>query len=187
MTDTTRLIGLAGKARSGKDTLGHLMAEELDFAVLSFAEPIRIFIASLLDISVAEMEPIKEVPQDILGGKTPRQAMQTLGTEWGRNTIHFDMWVKACMRKAQRLLGQGVSVVVTDVRFNNEAQGVIDYGGEVIEITRPGNAGTQSGGEHVSEKGVDTRLLTASLDNTGTPYDLYRSYCDSWRRIRASA
>ena len=33
---------------------------------------------------------LKEVPCELLGGKTPRYAMQTLGTEWGRDTDQQD-------------------------------------------------------------------------------------------------
>lgn len=62
---------------------------------------------------------------------TPRIAMQTLGTEWGRR-LHADIWVEATLRP----LDLSQRWVVCDVRFPNEVAGVRRYGGRVIRRLR---------------------------------------------------
>ena len=37
----------------------------------------------------------KEIPSDVLFGKTSRYAMQTLGTDLGCDCMHPDFWIKA--------------------------------------------------------------------------------------------
>lgn len=70
--------------------------------------------------------------------KTSRYVQQTLGTEWGRNLIGQNLWVKAMQRQVERHREQGVSVAIDDVRFFNEAQMIKSLGGQVWKIMRPG-------------------------------------------------
>ena len=49
-----------------------------------------------------------------------------------------DFWVNTARRVIQDILDDGVSVVVTDIRFPNEAQMIYDLGGELVKIERPG-------------------------------------------------
>jgi hypothetical protein len=93
---------------------------------------------------------LKERPCELLGGHTPRHAMQTLGTEWGRNLIVPDLWVRAWTYKVQTLLSQGVSVVCDDCRFDNEVQAVQNLGGVVCHISR-GEEFHATGADHPSE------------------------------------
>jgi hypothetical protein len=91
---------------------------------------------------------LKEVPTDYLAGKTPRFAMQTLGTEWGRDLIGKNFWVGTAMRRAG-----GQPSVITDVRFHNELDAVVEAGGVnvgiVAEWVKPVD------GEHESEALID--------------------------------
>ena len=70
----------------------------------------------------------KETPLDFLGGKTPRQAMQTLGTEWGRNLIYDGIWLHAWERAFNKC---STPVVVDDLRFINEAEMIKRLGGKI--------------------------------------------------------
>ena len=83
-----KLIGICGKARSGKDTAADYIVEECGFNKYSMADPIR----SMLDSIGVDPSFNKEDPVDRFG-KSPRQMMQTLGTEWMRNTVNEDGWL----------------------------------------------------------------------------------------------
>jgi hypothetical protein len=108
---------------------------------------------------------LKEKPCDLLAGQTPRHAMQTLGTEWGRQCIAPDLWVALCRREIALCLAQGESVVVDDVRFENEAAVIRALGGCVLSIDRAENADKS----HVSEAGVAADM---SYFNTGSRAEL---------------
>lgn len=164
----TTLIGLTGRARAGKDTVAGILRQHCGFVQLSFAAPMREFICSLLGWSLQDLDRGKETPHPLLDGKTPRFAMQTLGTEWGRNTIANDLWVRVCIAAAQRHLAQGTSVVISDVRFDNEASAVAAAGGQVWRIDRPGERIAESA--HISEAG--TSLWNRRIPNDGTLDDL---------------
>ena len=87
---------------------------------------------------------VKEFPSDILNGLTPRYAMQTIGTDWGRKMIGDSLWVNAW----RNTLPKG-NIVVDDVRFENEADAVRELGGLVVRLTR---RDTLAVGNHESEK-----------------------------------
>lgn len=64
---------------------------------------------------------------------TPRFALQTLGTEWGRGCFS-DTWVNLAMRHSLSLLS---SVCIPDVRFKNELRHIRKSGGILIRVVRP--------------------------------------------------
>lgn len=76
---------------------------------------------------------------------TPRFALQQLGTAFGR-TCYPNVWVDLAIRNA----GHG-DVVIPDVRFKNEIEGLRAAGAYVVRITRPGAGLFGSAGQHVSE------------------------------------
>lgn len=76
-------IGIAGSKRSGKDTLANGLASALSLPCDSFAAPLRQLVASLLGLSLHELDSRKEDAIDWLAELTPRHLMQTAGTEWG--------------------------------------------------------------------------------------------------------
>lgn len=78
----------------------------------------------------------KEEPLHIFGGKSARHAMQTLGTEWGRNCIGPEFWAQAWRVKAAAHLSAGIPIVADDVRFPNEVAAIRAMGGKVYCIVR---------------------------------------------------
>jgi hypothetical protein len=160
------IVGIAGAKRSGKTTLANYLAETHGMLHTSFAEPIRAFVAQLLGGSLEQLEAAKEEPVAWLDGATPRHMMQTLGTEWGRQLICPELWVRFAMRKA---LGAGAAVL-SDVRFPNEARAIREHGGIVIRVNRAGSAATDS---HISEVPLPDDLVDFELYNGGTFESLY--------------
>ena len=160
---SARLIALTGPARSGKTTTA-LEFEARGFARVRFAGPLKSMLRAL-GLTEAQVDGTlgeKAEPLDLLCGKSPRQAMQLLGTEWGRVLIGEDIWVNAAMLLVDELLAAGRDVVIDDCRFVNEARAVIGRGGFVFALRRRGD-GCES--EHVSEAGIPPHFVEVFVNN----------------------
>jgi hypothetical protein len=160
-----RIIGLAGPAGCGKTFVASLVP---DAAVIQIADPIYAALSAILGIqdTVLRQRATKERPIDWLG-KSPRQLLQTLGTDWGRTLVAEDIWLRIARRRIEELAASGVStVVIADVRFDNEARMVQEMGGEVWGVDRGPTAGVSP---HVSESGLSPGMVDRVIDNTGTP------------------
>lgn len=160
------IIGLSGPAGCGKSTGALYLVNEYRFVRRRFAGPLKTMVAALgLDHDHIEGD-LKEKPIDLLCGKTPRHAMQTLGTEWGRKLIGQDLWVNAW--KAS-LPNSRSHVVAEDVRFANEAAAIEAVGGFVVHINGRGGIA----GQHESEGYVHPTAL--HIDNSGDPTSFFRA------------
>lgn len=108
---------------------------------------------------------------------SPRIVLQTLGTEWGRKTKD-GLWIEVGLGRVERLFrAQGVlGVVITDLRFVDEAKAVRFAGGQVWRVIRPGYHGDVGISGHASEReihGSDMDLeLTEEIVNSGSLEDL---------------
>jgi len=141
----TNLIAITGKKGCGKSTASKHLELSHGFKRISFADPLKCMLLSLGLSSEELWGEAKEVPSELLGGQTPRHAMQTLGTEWGRNLVHKDIWILAWKIQVAKC---STPVVVDDLRFLNEAKIVKELGGKIILIER---AETTTRGMHISE------------------------------------
>lgn len=155
------LIGLCGLAGSGKSTVARTLTGAFDFNRLAFADPLKGMLASVGFTPEQLYGSEKEVMIPDLG-VTPRFAMQTLGTGWGRDTINPDIWVNLWTRKARDLLAAGAHIVADDVRFPNEVAAIRALGGEIWRVERPG----VSAMDHVSEKHALETDATVMNDST---------------------
>jgi hypothetical protein len=159
-----RIVGLAGAAGAGKDTVADMIPGALK---LAFADPLYRGLSAMLGIpeSALRDRAKKEQPVGFLG-VSPRRLLQTIGTEWGRRTVCEDVWLRVALRQWQSASAVGGSlIVVPDVRFENEAQLVRDQGGEVWMIHRPG---VEPVAAHESEAGLPLRLIDRLVVNDGT-------------------
>lgn len=158
-----KVIGLTGPAGSGKSTVAAILRQHHGFVEESFAQPIRDFIHGLIaaETPCSElMRAHKEAPHPLLCGKSPRYAMQTLGTEWGRNLIHPDFWITLLDRDLRDCAEILPRVVISDVRFPNEAAWIRERG-ELWHLTRPGLPVNS----HASEAGIAVTDCDLVLDN----------------------
>lgn len=159
-----RCIGLAGPKGVGKTTSA-LLLQDYGWIRLSFAEPLRRMLLAM-GLSLYEIER-KEEPLDWLENKnTPRQLLQTLGTEWGRSHVGPNIWVDLAERHAVALLEKGYDVVFDDVRFDNEALminrlAVAFGGGGVYKLKR--DLDNSSIDLHPSEKGISRVHIKAEV------------------------
>lgn len=128
------LIGLCGRAGSGKTEAAKIIQDRYGYQRIRFAAPLKNMLKAL-GLTHEEVDGrMKEAPCKLLGGRTPRWAMQALGTEWGRELIDDDIWVRAWKNN----LTDPDSTVADDVRYWNEAKAIRDLGGRVIKIVRYG-------------------------------------------------
>lgn len=171
-----RIIGLAGRKRSGKDTVGKHICAEYGFMVESFARPlkesIRVIYGWTSDHTDGELKEVTCPYWQV----TPRAVMQQLGTEIGRQ-LDRDLWRKSLERRLMNVMQHEdensipVGVVITDVRFPNEADGIRDLGGEVWRVVRP-SLGQQTD-FHPSETSLDRYRFDNEVVNDGSLEDLY--------------
>ena len=172
------LIGLYSPLpMSGKSTAAAAL-EGIGYERLPFAGPLKRMVRSLLlDLGQSEdeveraMTTEKEEPCILLNSVTPRQLMQTLGTDWGRQMVAADLWARAWKGRALTALGNGRSIVVDDLRFWNEAQAVADFGGVVVRVLRPDGA-SSSFSDHASEGGLEFWPFDHTIVNDGSIADL---------------
>jgi len=161
-----RLIGLYSPAPGcGKTTVASLLIEHQR---LSFAAPLKRTVWRLLDdLGLKGFRYVYTDKEAIIPelGVSARHMMQTLGTEWGRTCIHPDFWVMIARAEAQRIMADGGSVVIDDVRFPNEAAMIRDLGGELWRIDRPG---VSYDGSHESEGGLESIIPDRVIVNDGT-------------------
>ncbi len=155
----SRLIAFTGKAGAGKSSAADALVEE-GWVRVKFADPLknmmRAFYKScgLEDSAYIESRiegAMKEEPDPFLKGRTPRHAMQTLGSEWGRDCVHQNLWVEAWSQKVMNMFDRELDVVVDDCRFPNEAAAVRALGGRIVEITGRDKG---LGKAHQSEQGI---------------------------------
>lgn len=173
------IIGLTGFAGVGKDTVADILTIHFGFRKLAFADTLRGEVAEAFGVDLAHLvDPVAKhmpmaalamsrAPRDFLAAvhlaghgisdqwlqepRTPRQIMQWWGTEYRREQ-HPRYWTRALLEKLCVYQRQGERrLVVTDVRFENEADTLRAAGAIVWQVTRPGiNVSTTHEGAHVS-------------------------------------
>lgn len=167
------LIALYSPAQqSGKTTVAKYMVEKYDYIRLSFASPLKAMMTTLLEASgYSDSEADEYVygsrKEDVIPifGRTSREMMQTLGTEWGRNAVSPDIWMKVTERKMVELLDAGKRVIIDDMRFHNEFEMVCRHGGHTIKVFR---RTVDQIPVHSSEGALTHQQFDSILTNGGT-------------------
>lgn len=122
------IIGLCGKKRSGKDTIGNHLVEKHGFYRLAFADPLKIACQEIFGFSDAQTFGNDKEAIDPFWNHSPRQIFQAIGTDLLRNTLPQychnmteAIWIQSIDRKISTLMKQGITkFVITDVRFPDE-------------------------------------------------------------------
>lgn len=168
-----RILGIAGPASAGKDSCANWFAKERGACITHFAKDLKAALDAMFGFSPADWNDRawKERTVDWIG-KSPREMAQTLGTQWGRELVHTDIWVRAAAHRIAAELGhvKGL-IVIPDVRFENEATWV-RQNGSLLHVRRPNTAEVGLAG-HASEAGVAFGEFDYEVNNYGTFEDLY--------------
>lgn len=165
-----KLIALTGAAGSGKSTIAkHLSqpeSEHIPFARVKFSRTLKRMLLQIPGMTEEMTEGrFKETPQEILGGQTPRQVMQTLGTEWGRDLVNKNIWLDSW----ERYVEDFSHVVAEDLRYLNEANLVRRLGGEIWRVKRPNYLNNG----HVSETEQTDIEADVVIHNNGSIENLH--------------
>ena len=157
------IIGITGRAGSGKSTLAEGLIQR-GFVRVRFVDPLKEMLRAIGLSDDQVNGHLKEIPTAILEGKTPRFAMQTLGTEWGRNLISPTIWITLWRRMIAAQLAAGkYHIVVDDLRFLNEAEAIRSYNGKIWRVVRDVPAG-----QHLSETEMQLIDEDTIIANTST-------------------
>lgn len=163
-----RIIGIAGKAKAGKDTLANYLCwnTNKDYVKVHFADILKTGAMQIcqLDRWSVDTQEGKESTIHWLN-MTVRELLQKFGTAI-RKEVDPDFWVKALLNKHTN-----DDIIIADVRFPNEAKAIKDAGGLLVRINRD-SAGA---GNHISEIALDNYTnWDFVINNNGTIEDLYR-------------
>lgn len=189
------IVGLTGKAGSGKDTIADRLVARHGFTRMSFAGPLKEVLAKVNPIIGFDLyrpqrlihldEALKTYGEDGVKKVYPeyRKYLQKLGTE-GIRSIDDAFWIKAA---AKVILEQpnDARLVFTDCRFPNEAKTIQEagmWGNYVLPLPAPTtelwmvHRDVEREGEvvkpHDSEAYVGQMGEEVEIDNNGTIFDL---------------
>jgi len=157
------VVAFTGRKQSGKSTAAEALLLE-GWTSEAFARPLKNMLRTLLyngRVMPSHVERMlegdaRERPHPVLNGLTPRHAMQTLGTEWGRNCMGEDFWAELLVARIRdRQVADAycglppTRFVITDLRFPNEARILREQvGAQIVRIERSDLVSTDA---HASE------------------------------------
>lgn len=173
------LIGLVAGKQSGKSTFADYLCKKYSFTTQAFADPIKDGVKIMFDFSDEQMEGILKEVIDKRWGISPRQALQIIGTDIfrkhlpdtvpGLSQIGDKFWLerfKIWYRK-----NKDKNVIVSDIRFPNEAKLIKDMGGMVVKIQRNG---MKNNDQHISESLIDKIDSDAMIRNDFSIKEYYQ-------------
>lgn len=158
------IVGLCGRARSGKDTFAEMLAGELfnitgkKFVLMAYATELKLRVQRDFDLSYDQLwGNAKEVEdsrylKDDGGYWTAREILQHYGQFY--RSIDSNFWINNLFNVIHDK--EYENVIITDVRHPNEATPVSDRNGCVIKVisNRPGMEQIH-GTNHISETAMD--------------------------------
>lgn len=181
------VIGLTGPSGAGKDSVARALEARFKIAPVSFANTLKAEIVEAFsaDERLFHDPALKTIQTDALllrhcedpgfvayaweisdlKAVTPRTIME----RWGdyRRSQDADYFVRRVFQTLSlyEQMGGLDAVLITDVRFSNEAQLIEDFGGELWRVTRPGLV-RQS--YHRSQHELDNWPVRHEIPNAGS-------------------
>ncbi|OZI23596.1 hypothetical protein CAL26_09145 [Bordetella genomosp. 9] len=205
-----RLIGLCGRAGAGKDTCADLMAAAYGFSKIAFADALRAEISRSFGVDPRDLSNritkeqlthalaigrsddarfihlMASAGVCISAPRSPRQIMRWWATEYRRALDGEEYWTLLAHDAIDSLMRRGVRrIVVTDVRFSNEASFIKHMRGEVWRVRRA--VADQIPGNHRSEIELEAISPAHVVHNDGDIAALMREVHDLCTRGRPTA
>jgi hypothetical protein len=166
-------IGIIGRARVGKDTAGKWLVDNRGYRRIGFADALKeaalkvdpiVWEDPCADVTARLAETVARIGWERAKDAFPevRRFLQELGA--AVRDIDEDFWLRAAMKKVMAANDAGVPVVITDVRYPNEAASLRRAGFHLVYIDRPGVPQM----DHVSENSLTEDDAKYYVRNAGT-------------------
>jgi len=169
------LIGIAGKAGVGKDTLADILWRKHSFTRIAFADSLKRGAQEVFKLTDEQTwgREVKEI-EIPHWGMSPRTIFQKFGTECMQGAFGREVWLKSWIL-TYNLVKSTDHVVVPDVRFTPEAAMIRALGGFMIQVVRdvPSLLSAEAQA-HSTEAGVAINTLDAIIDNNRAIADMER-------------
>jgi len=179
------VVGLVGKAGSGKDRFYYAHLAKYGYVKVALADPVKVLACHYLLNSIPlEKERDKwtlfaSVYKSVFNPNKSsliRTLLQQIGTEIGRNQIAKSYWIDLANSIVTEYLNRNIKVAITDVRFKDEAEWIKKIGGVIIKIEGDGMYNqSDPESQHPSETEIDN-----------IPYDFteteFKSIIDSMQK-----
>ena len=181
------IIGISGKAGSGKDTAAKMLEVLYANPDISYEDFANKRYKNFADIQIVHFaDSLKETAQVLFRisewetntqegkkttinwiGKTVRELLQGIG-QGLRGAIDFDLWVKILFANTE----DWSNYIIADVRYPNEVKAIKERNGILLRIDRKG-AGA---GNHSSETALDDyKEWDVHIENNGSIEDLFET------------
>lgn len=141
------VIGISGKAHSGKDTVADMLVKDYGFIKMAFADSLKGLVQQYYGFKKEELWTDYKTEE-------VRRILQGTG-EMIKSLEGDDFWIRQIQKKMiyrSMSVGWDNKVVISDVRFPNEKGFVKGCSGITIRIDRPDNEAVEFNPEHVSEQ-----------------------------------
>ncbi|MFD4797201.1 deoxynucleotide monophosphate kinase family protein [Streptomyces anulatus] len=178
-----RHVALMGRAGAGKDTAAARLVQRYAFVRVAFADPLKESALRLDPIVGAEgtsygalpirlSDVVKRYGWDRAKNSYPevRRTLQNLGEAVRADDPDF--WLRMALDKVTTADRWSLPVVISDVRYANEADALRAAGALMVRIERPGASAGGEAARHVSELDLDAYPADVTVSNTGTVADL---------------
>ena len=131
------IVGLTGLAQHGKSTAAKHLQNELGFQEYAFADKLKEVCIDLFNLDPSQIYTNEGKTQvDPRYGVTPRTILQHIGTE-GFRKLYPTIWRDYVLRQIKESTNHQ-RFVISDVRFEDEAEGITALGGKIVKIVREG-------------------------------------------------
>lgn len=170
------IIALTGYARSGKDEVGRILVERAGFVRLGMGDILRDACIALNPIVHVDPDGYKVRYDELLryegyedskiGYPEFRSFMERLGTEFAEAIGYPKLWIDTLLHKADDI---DTDIVMTSCRRRVEAEAVVENGGKVWRVTRPGVGPVSS---HSAEYEMGGWDFDEYIENDGTLEEL---------------
>jgi len=164
------LLGFTGKKQAGKNYIANKVSDILtkqgytSVIEIAFADALKNEVCHAVGITRETLETNKEVFRPLL---------QWWGTEFRRNMFKETYWVDKVRERLKQDSKKNCAILITDVRFENEARLIEDFGGKLWRVVNPdesliskANIFSMSTYTHASETAIDNYPVSQTVLNS---------------------
>lgn len=156
------LLALTGYKRSGKDTVADALIIHRGFSRVAFADPVK-QLASRVYYQVTRRDSLHQLPKELA-----RPWYVGIG-EGARGVLGERVWLDKALDQVEAFREQGIPVVITDLRYPNEAEAIKEAGGYIWRVQRDSvrydaNDPAEAYIDYIEERWADYVLVSPDLE-----------------------